>query len=134
MIYINDMKELIGKTITGLRVNGDQTIIAFDHRGGSTAFETWGDCCSYTWFADITGVAALIGGTVLDAENIELDAIDDGRTRQEYDLFYGIKLRTNKGIVDIVYRNSSNGYYCGNIKPYAGVLPDMTEITDDWSA
>lgn len=130
------MKELIGKTVTGLRVNEDQSVLAFDHPDGtSTSYRTWGDCCSETWFADITGVAALLGGNVLDVEFVDLPVVDDKRTRQESDEFYGVKLKTDKGYADIVYRNSSNGYYGGDIDLYGGALPDgMTAITDDWKA
>ena len=130
------MKELIGKTITALRVNEDQSILAFDHQdGSSTSYQTDGDCCSETWFADITGISALIGGTVAEVAEVEMQSIDDGRTRQDEDEFYGVKLRTDKGIADIVYRNSSNGYYGGSIHLYQHTLPEnMTSITDDWRA
>ena len=130
------MNELIGKTVTGLRVNEDQSILAFDHPDGtSTSYATYGDCCSETWFADITGVSALLGGKVLEVENVELPTVEDKRTRQEHDEFYGVKLRTDKGLADIVYRNSSNGYYGGSIDLHSGALPEsMTAITDDWQA
>ena len=130
------MKELIGKTVSGLRVNDDQSILVFDHpNGGHTAYKTYGDCCSETWFADITGVNVLIGQVVVAVENVSMDAVDDGRTRQEYDVFYGMKLTTSKGVADIVYRNSSNGYYGGDIDFYSGNLPSgIKPITDDWSA
>ena len=131
-----NMNKLIGKTVAGLRVNEDQSILAFDHPDGtSTSYVTIAECCSETWFADITGVAALLGGKVLNAEAVDLPTVDDQRTRQEEDQFYGVKLRTDKGWADIVYRNSSNGYYGGEIGLYNGALPEsMTAITDDWQA
>jgi hypothetical protein len=130
------MKELIGKTVTGLRVNKEQSVLVFDHPDGdTTSYVTYGDCCSETWFADIVGVAALLGSLVLGAEYVELPNVDDGRTRQDCDQFYGVKLRTSKGYVDIVYRNSSNGYYGGDIELHEGTLPEgMVAITDDWQA
>lgn len=129
------MKELIGKTIMGLRVSGDESVLVFDHLGGIISYMTDSDCCSLTWFADITGVAALIGGMVLEVETMNPPTVDDGRTRQESDIFYGVKLRTNKGYVDIVYRNSSNGYYGGKIQLNTNELPkNLTMISDDWSA
>lgn len=130
------MEDLIGKTVTGLRVNEDQSILAFTHPDGtSTSYVTDGDCCSETWFADITGVAALLGGEVLEVESVGMPEAEDKRTRQEYDKQYGVKLRTDKGRADIVYRNSSNGYYGGSIQLHSGALPDsMTAITDDWQA
>lgn len=133
------MKELIGKKVVGLRVNDDQGVLAFDTDQGVVAFEVWGDCCSEAWFADITGVAALLGGTVRTAEEVSADGynVEDGRTRQDWDLAYGVKLTTDKGYVDIVFRNSTNG---NNYSASLGLLPnsdlpeEMTAITDDWQA
>lgn len=131
------MKELIGKKITGLRINEDQSVLVFDTDQGAVGYVTYGDCCSETWFADITGVSALLGGTVQTADEIGMEgySVDDGRTRQEYDEAYGYKLTTDKGYADIVFRNSSNGYYGGSIDPLRGEPPEgMTAIEDDWHA
>ena len=79
------MKELIGKKITGLRINEDQSVLAFDTDQGVIAYDAWGDCCSETWFADITGVGALIGGTVKTVAYVNMNGynVDNGRCRQE---------------------------------------------------
>ena len=46
-----------------------------------------------------------------------------------------MKLLTDLGYVDIAYRNSSNGYYGGQIGIYHGEIPgSLTPITADWSA
>jgi len=133
------MEHLVGKRIAQLWVNADESELLFIHPDGSmTAYQTWGDCCSETWFADITGYAALINATVITAEDVEMADIDDERSRQEHDSCYGVKLTTDKGYVDIVYRNSSNGYYGGDIGPLP-VGPDFDasrfrQITDDWLA
>ena len=131
------MNELIGKKITGMWVNNDQSILAFDTDKGVVAYITWEDCCSETWFADITGVSALLGGTVQTADEVSMDGynVEDGRTRQECDEAYGYKLTTDKGYADIVFRNSSNGYYGGSIELLKRELPEgMIAITDDWQA
>lgn len=45
------MNELIGKTVVGLRVNDDQSILAFDHPDGTnTSYVTEGYCCSETGY------------------------------------------------------------------------------------
>jgi hypothetical protein len=130
------MNELIRKTITGLRINDDQSLLAFVHPDGTiTSYATEGDCCSETWFADITGVHYLLGCTVKEVEFVDLPNIEDGRTRQDSDEFYGVNLTTDKGHTNIVYRNSSNGYYGGSIKLNTKALPEgMTSIIDDWQA
>lgn len=133
------MKELIGKVISELKVSkDDQSFLAFYHPDGTcTSYDAVGDCCSETWFADITGVDCLLGHTVLSVEEMEMPDFDedtDKRSRQEYDDIYGIKIITDKGYVDIVFRNSSNGYYGGWLELNKRELPEMVSITDDWSA
>ena len=61
--------------------------------------------------------------------------VDDGRCRQEYDAAYGWKIATNKGYADIVFRNSSNGYYGGeiNLMQTPSVAATIA-ISDDWQA
>lgn len=137
------MKELIGKKIAGLAVSDDQSVLTFRIEGGEdVSYYADGDCCSESWFADITGVAALLGGTVTAADSVDLEGynVEDGRCRQDYDEAYGWKLTTDKGYADIVFRNSSNGYYGGSIElvteRLSGWLGDkaMQDITDDWTA
>lgn len=131
------MKELIGKKITGLRINEDQSLLVFDTDQGPVGYVAEGDCCSESWFADITGVSALLGGTVQMVSEVDLDDynVNDGRTRQEYDEVYGYKLTTDKGYADIVFRNSSNGFYGGALELLNGEPPEnMTAIMDDWQA
>ena len=131
------MKELIGKKIIRLRISEDQMELAFDTDQGEIAYQTYGDCCSETWFADITGVRSLIGGTVSASEEVDMDGynVDDGRCRQDYDQAYGWKITTDKGYADIVFRNSSNGYYGGDIELMQSPSSGATiVITDDWEA
>lgn len=132
------MDELLGKTVRQLKVNEDQSLLVFETSDGTVMYETEGDCCSETWFADITGVDALLGGQVTKVEEVSIDLLNDGkdRTRQEYDQGYGVNLTTTKGYVNIVYRNSSNGYYGGSIRRIDRLQSPvaLTEITQDWSA
>ena len=132
------MNELIGQTIKSIEVNDDESILAFRLSDGEViAYITEGDCCSETWFADIVGVSALIGGTVKSVDTVDLDTynVNDGRTRQEKDEAYGVKLTTDRGYASIVYRNSSNGYYGGDVSLYTNALPNgMVSITSDWEA
>lgn len=131
------MKKLVGKTITSIAVNSDQSILSFGTDQGQVNFEVYGDCCSTSWFADITGVHSLIGAKVAKAEEVSLDGynVNDGRCRQDEDQAYGYKITTDKGYADVVFRNSSNGYYGGELCDGPSVAPDgMTPITDDWRA
>lgn len=95
-----------------------------------------GDCCSETWFSDIIGFDALIGSPVMSVEPLKMNFdIPEHSSRQDYDSIYGIKIVTQKGHCDIMFRNSSNGYYGGDCSPaeFKG-LRGFKQITEDWGA
>lgn len=127
---------LIGLTVRAVAVNEDQSIIVFEMDEGAIAYETYGDCCSETWFADLIGYDRLVGHKVISVEKIDLPEPHDARNRQEYDQAYGIKITTDRGYSELIYRNSSNGYYGGDAYRMRDfpVYVDFTPITDDWSA
>jgi hypothetical protein len=133
------MEDLIGKTIKGLAISSDQHVLEITHDEGTFLFATKGDAVTETWIADIIGVANLIGELVVDAQNVEVPTVDDGRTRVGMDVFYGIKLETTRGYVDIVYRASSENGYGGNLVKVTGTdkrftRRGMAAIKDDYSA
>jgi hypothetical protein len=135
------LADLVGRTIIGLHVIQGEHVVRVDTTSGSLFLVAVGDCCSETWFADIIGVDALIGGVVASVEETELPdagSRQDGRTRQEVDEFYSITFVTNIGRSTIAYRNSSNGYYGGWCRVERD-LPEWAngrewrEIREDWS-
>lgn len=132
------MEKLVGRTVSKVFVGDGEGIIAFVTEQGTIGYVAQGDCCSESWFSDITGFATLIGSKILKHEVITLDGynVEDGRTRQEYDSVYGHRLTTALGTTDIIYRNSSNGYYGGWIDDgsFLETTAAMQEITGDWAA
>jgi hypothetical protein len=132
---ISRMEELIGKMVTAVWISPDAERLVFETDDGNVAYRTYGDCCSYSYFNDIIGLDALIGQKVNSAEEIGLGDVE---TDDSYDCIraYGIKLTTNRGYVDVVFRNESNGYYGGWCETdYRDDVPeDMVKITAaDWS-
>lgn len=132
---------LIGRHIEAVAVTEGEHELVFQTTTGTVIATTEGDCCSETWFADVTGVQNLIGHTVAVGESVKLPGynVEDGRTRAECDEVYGARLTTEAGYADIVYRNSSNGYYGGNAALAAATtsnvpLAPTRPITEDWSA
>ena len=123
------MQELIGKTVTKLLINQTKTVLKFETDGGAVAYYVDGDCCSESWFSDITGVECLLGQKVLTSELVICDEIDDddGWSFQDEDKIYCIKLITAKGHIDIIFRNSSNGWIelCEFL--IAGLSPSLLE-------
>lgn len=131
------MKELVGKLVTNVYVSDDDYYMKFDIKDEQPIiYKAYGDCCSETWFADI-----LVGYRfpeedrkkypleVLSCENLDIPEwlqeviVADGRGRQESDTVYGFKLTFKdhawRSVVEhdltIVFRNSSNGYYGGEV-------------------
>jgi hypothetical protein len=134
------MEKLLGRTVLAVEVDSeDQHYMRFLTDAGPIAFGVSGDCCSESWFADVIGRDALIGGTVAKVETLELpEPPDQHRTRQDVDVAYGIRLTTERGHTTIAYRNSSNGYYGGflenaSARKIVNVKWKPIE-TDDWSA
>ena len=154
------MKELVGKTIKEMYVNEDQSLLKFVTNQGDVIYETDGDCCSETWFADIIFnwkffTSAVTEVTELDVpEWLERSVNKDGRTRQEFDQLYGYNIKANivggnayhgnnSTSCDIIFRNSSNGYYGGSCDLMNQASKwgqeklekaEWTQITEDWQA
>ena len=134
------MKSLVGKTIKELWVSKDQYKLAFvTDQNDIIGFEVAGDCCSESWFADITGVDFLLNSTVVSVEDVCMSSLgeSDGRSRQVCDEIYCYKFKTNNGHAEVIFRNSSNGYYggwCSKCFFEIKDVSDMIKISTDWSA
>ena len=141
---ISDLRQLlVGKTLLAIEVSDCDSFLRLTVRDGTTlgkiVLATTGECCSETWFADITGVKLALGKTVRDVVERNVAPVEDSRCRQEYDSFYGFTIVTDGGYLDIVYRNSSNGCYGGDCR----IATDQRfwppknawmRIEDDWKA
>lgn len=115
-IWDRERKLLVGKTVVRLLVSSEEHSLLLDMSDGTTLMlDTDGDSCSESWFSDIYGIPALIGHKITGFEPIELPDynLEDGRCRQNYDELHGFKITTKGGYCDIVFRNSSSGYYGG---------------------
>jgi len=145
------MEKLIGRKINHLFVSSGENFLKLDTDKGEMIVEAEGDCCSESWFADIINASLIFGKEITSVEEEDLPQPSDNRGRQESDAAYGIVIKTTGGQCNIVFRNSSNGYYGG----WANFLDmswesyvnnqynDQTkerlrkitwkEITDDWS-
>lgn len=140
------MKELENKTLIAIAVNQDQSVIRFETDEGFIYYKTYADCCSETWFADIlfSQRRDALPRKVKNVEELEMPmwaerlADRDGRTRQEHDEIYGYRITTESGLIEIIYRNSSNGYYGGSCQflPLHKVNNHdvFIGVNEDWSA
>lgn len=129
-------ERLAGKTIECVWIKDDEESLAFSCSDGSwVQWDVSGDCCSTSWFADLVGTQALFGGTAREVQTVMMDEIGynvaDGRER-EHDQAYGYKIITDLGWCDVVFRNSSNGYYGGWMSSSNGVAPSAEELAESW--
>lgn len=133
--------KLIGKRVSRLFVsNYDQGSLIFDtDEDQLIVWDTFGDCCSESWFYHVIGTDNLIGPLILKVEELLDREATDNYSKQEVDIIYGIKITTTRGYVDIEFRNSSNGYYSGWATSHQLNRKDFdislyTEIKEDWTA
>ena len=132
------MKELIGKFVTDVYVSDNEQFMKFNIKDEPPIiYEADGDCCSETWFADIIPdwkfkdkdrenyPLEVVGCEELDIPSWLQEVIAaDGRGRQESEAVYGLKLTlkdhawrpTVQHDLTIIFRNSSNGCYGGEVK------------------
>ena len=126
---------LVGHRLLGLRVDPGEHNLQITTDAGSVLLETEGDCCSETWWADLVGVATALGQEITAVEWVDMPEPTDDRSRQESDVAYGIRVSTTGGVLDLIFRNSSNGYYGGTCNVCAPVdASGWREITEDWQA
>ena len=143
MSNIDRIKQgIIGKTCKDIYVSsdGEDLLLVFTDYSALVG-STDGDCCSQSWWADITGVKQILGREITNVEEIDMPDPDDNRSRQEIDIAYGYRFTTTHGVADFVFRNSSNGYYGGDCQwslfdddEAIGYGDYVRTITEDWSA
>jgi len=126
-------KYLVGYVINEMKIADDKKAVLFKTDKGDVVAKMDGDCCSYTWAEHIEIVS--FPATVLDVEDIDmpdLGSCDD----YEVIAYYGCKITTDKGHIIIDYRNSSNGYYGGNIafpdEHFYGGVNDQNVSKEVW--
>ena len=140
MATTEDLQNHVGARIAGVfvdNVNGQSRIALRKADGSAFLWTTEGDCCSESWFADINGADSLRDAVITEIRTVEMGEVDDERTRQDVDRVYGVKITTSKGHCDVVFRNSSNGYYGGwmDASVVDAVPAGFDEINnDDWRA
>jgi hypothetical protein len=107
-------EELIGKTITNVYVSEDGSYLKLSTPNGYLLLQATGDCCSHSWIENVDLFGSLS----------KVESIDNQELRHEWEgeenygdltRFYGMKIKMERGTIDIDYRNSSNGYYGGDL-------------------
>lgn len=125
----------------------NNTIVRFDFINYGLrqylAFAVDGDCCSFSWINNLTGVANLLGEEIieiLEKPEESLTANAPSKSPGEEDdviQYYGYTFKTAKGSFDLEFRNSSNGYYGGSLSRIdrnltTEEISSMIEVTEDF--
>jgi hypothetical protein len=117
------MKELIGYKILNVEMlaangnfSGEEAIQFTVENNKPIVYLTYGDCCSETWFSEILNLDFLVGHTVSEVKELDMPDYTDNNSRQQEDKYYGYRITTEAGHCTIAFRNSSNGYYGGEIE------------------
>lgn len=129
---------LVGKKVKSVSIGERKDVLRFDFEGFGALplfVSATGDCCSNSWFEHITGIDALVGGTV--ARVVGRDMPEDSWNVPDQDVltrYYGWTVETEKGRLDIEMRNESNGYYGGDIDlGHGGPSPSpMLPVSEDF--
>jgi len=127
-----------GEVLVELRVESGESSLSVVFQDAEVLVDAVGDCCSESWFADIHVSPGAFGSSLERVEWIELadPTPNDGRSRQEEDRAYGFRLVTQAGQVEVIFRNSSNGYYGGwvELSRVARSTSEWVRVVEDWSA
>lgn len=126
----------IGKTITGIKIARDKKALLFITReNGRGIVRTDGDCCSSSWVESVSLPALGFPAVVTAVDDLELP----GTVENEKGLMrvYGVKMTTDRGEIIIDFRNSSNGYYGGNLswpddKYFCGGVCGQNVSNEEW--
>lgn len=140
------MKELLNKIIVKVELSEDRETFCFTDADGIRYFyNAYGDCCSSSWFSNITGIKNLLGQKIIsvidreeftDEEQKEAEAeyAKENDYGPESLALYGIILKTDKGSCDVEFRNESNGYYGGDCSfgGHEQITEGLKNITKDF--
>lgn len=107
---------LDGKTINSIELASDNKAMRFIvSNGDPIVAKADGDCCSATWIEHVELPAGGFPAKVTAVSDLDLPGSRDDDPEHECLQVYGCKISTDKGDIVIDYRNSSNGYYGGNL-------------------
>lgn len=109
-----EMENLVGRKVLSAKINKEKNLIVLETDKHSL-YLTWeGDCCADCYLAHVSGSDALIGATIIEANNTSWRVIKE-QHECEVTESMGTRIKTDKGYVTFETRLEHNGYYSGNI-------------------
>jgi|SRR4030095_5640753 len=125
---------LNGERIKQINIQDDYRLYITTDKGVHS-FSVSGDCCSHSYFYEISNIHQMVTWVVKDIEEITMPEVPEDQQQDESTIAYGYKIHTEGGYGLIVFRNDSNGYYGGRLD-YDGLVdaPMGKEVWEDWNA
>jgi hypothetical protein len=118
IMYGQNVKELIGKTIIDIKNNNDEELIFTCDDGSVYMMYHSQDCCEGVSIDEIIGdLSSLLNTPLIKAEERTSDKNPDGITKEYQDSFTWTfyELATIKGYVTLRWYGESNGYYSESV-------------------
>jgi len=112
--YSMDCRPLADQPLASVTATEDKERLVFTLTDGRTlTYVAEGDCCSVSWIEHLTVPPDIAGSVVTAVGEREM-----GEMEQVYGTIrvYETSFRTDRGDIVVEYRNSSNGYYGGNLR------------------
>ena len=100
---------LQGKTIKSIKIADDKMALLFVCCDGEHVARVDAECCSHSWIENIDVRVLSFPATVLSVDDIDIP--ENGHLVA----FYGLSIKTDRGEIELDYRNESTGYYGGSI-------------------
>lgn len=121
-------KKLEGARVSRVEPGDAATVTVWLEDGRGLRLALDGDCCSSSYYSDMAQFNELVGSTIRGVEERDgesRDGLDEdakklekekGEYRDEVSWHF-LVFTTDKGHVTIDWRNDSNGYYDGSVRP-----------------
>lgn len=110
------IKALLGRKVLAASINDEKDLVVLDTDKGRLFLSWVGDCCAKCYIANFSGMDALVGGTILEAEHAEWKDFKRDEDYGDVIESMGTNIKTDKGHVSFESRLSHNGYYGGWIE------------------
>lgn len=112
--------ELAGKVLIAISLDAAREKLILHTNAGDYLFETYGDCCSHSWvehFDQVKESSVILGFKEIEVPPSYCQEAKPTATEfyEEEVSYYFYEILTDKGSLMIEMRNSSNGYYGGDL-------------------